>query len=303
MLLQYFHDTPLAGHLGAQKSFYKVAANFWWLKMRDDIFQYVRKCHLCQRAKQAQNTCVGLNNAEPPARPMDKVFIDFVGPLTRTKRGNSAILAILDGFSKFVVFYPVRKISAQVVVDYLKRNYFPAFGTQNNIVSDNAKVFRSKQFRHLCFRWGVNHITTTPYYLQASLVERANRNLKAALKIFHNVPQNVWDEDLPWNSAAFNTAQHDSTNLTPDVLFLGREIKSPLEARWELPLKNEGNDTPLTQPVWTQAYRNLRLARNKVARRYNEKRTPHSFKAGDQVLYRKNVVSSKALNVSRKMQL
>jgi hypothetical protein len=52
-----------------------------------------------------------------------------------------------------------------------------------------------------------------------------------------------------------------------------------------------------------QAYRNLRLARNKVARRYNEKRTPHSFKVGDQVLYTENVVSSKALNVSGKKQL
>jgi hypothetical protein len=40
-----------------------------------------------------------------------------------------------------------------------------------------------------------------------------------------------------------------------------------------------------------------------VARRYNEKRTPHSFNVGDQVLYRKNVVGSKALNVSGKMQL
>jgi glutamine cyclotransferase len=45
------------------------------------------------------------------------------------------------------------------------------------------------------------------------------------------------------------------------------------------------------------------MARDKVARRYNEKWTPHSFKVGDKVLYRKNVVSSKALNVSGKMQL
>jgi hypothetical protein len=134
-------------------------------------------------------------------------------------------------------------------------------------------------------------------------VKRANRNLKSALKIFHHEPQNVWDEDLPWISAAFNTAKHESTNTTPDVLFLGREIKIPLEARWELPLKYEGVDAPSSQSLWAQAYRNLKLARNKVARRYDEKRTPHSFKVGDQVLYRKNVVSSKALNVSGKMQL
>jgi hypothetical protein len=70
-----------------------------------------------------------------------------------------------------------------------------------------------------------------------------------------------------------------------------------------LPLKHEGVDAPSSQALWAQAYRNLKLALNKVARRYNENRAPHSFKVGDQVLCRKNVVGSKALNVSGKMQI
>jgi hypothetical protein len=38
-----------------------------------------------------------------------------VGPLTRTKRGNIAILVIFDTFSKFVWFRAVRNINAQEV--------------------------------------------------------------------------------------------------------------------------------------------------------------------------------------------
>ena len=30
MLLSYFHDSPLVGHLGTHKTFHKVATNFWW---------------------------------------------------------------------------------------------------------------------------------------------------------------------------------------------------------------------------------------------------------------------------------
>jgi len=104
MLLKYFHDSALAGHLSAFKTFHKIANNFWWQKMRNEIFLYVRKCNLRQRAKPAQNTQLGLHAAQPPSQPMEKVFMDFVGPLTRTKRGHSVILVILDGFSKFVVF-------------------------------------------------------------------------------------------------------------------------------------------------------------------------------------------------------
>jgi hypothetical protein len=59
---------------------------------------------------------------------MEKLFIDFMGPLTRTKQGNIAILVVVDAFSKFVQFYPVRKITYQVVSDNLERGFFPAFG-------------------------------------------------------------------------------------------------------------------------------------------------------------------------------
>jgi len=196
MLLSYFHYSPLAGHLGAHKTFHKVAANFWWPKMRDEVFQHVRKCNLCQRAKPAQNARVGWHTSQPSTRPMEKLFLDFVGPLTRTRRGNSDFLVALDGFSKFVNFYPVRRITSQVVVDCLEMNYFPAYGTPNTVVTEYATVFQSKQVKDLCFRWGVSHITTTPYYPQGSLAERVNRNLKSALKIFHHQSQNTWDENL-----------------------------------------------------------------------------------------------------------
>jgi hypothetical protein len=42
------------------------------------------------------------------------VFIDFMGPLVHTKRGNQAILLVMDSFSKLMAFYPVRNMSAVV---------------------------------------------------------------------------------------------------------------------------------------------------------------------------------------------
>jgi len=119
-------------------------------------------------------------------------------------------------------------MASSVVIDCLEKGYFPAYGTRTSIVTDTARVFRSKEFKDLCFRWGVDHIYTTPYYPQASLAERVNRNLKSALKIFHHNSENIWDEDLPHLAFAFNTALHESTQSTSDLLFLGRKIRSPL---------------------------------------------------------------------------
>jgi hypothetical protein len=80
--------------------------------MRTEVFDYVRKCELCQRAKPAQNVRVGLHSADPCVEPMEKLFLDFVGSLVRSKRGNIDILVVVDAFSKFVSFSPVRRITA-----------------------------------------------------------------------------------------------------------------------------------------------------------------------------------------------
>jgi hypothetical protein len=139
---------------------------------------------------------------------------------------------------------------SQVVCDCLERVFFPAYGTPASVVTDNAKAFRSKQMKDLCFRWGISHITTTPYYPQGSLAERVNRNLKSALKIFHHESQVTWDGDLPWLSLAFNTAVHESTQCTLDRLFLGRELKSPLEVRWDLTQVDEQSTGESAKLFW-----------------------------------------------------
>jgi hypothetical protein len=191
----------------------------------------------------------------------------------------------------------VRRMSAQVVLDCLERSFFPAYGTPTCVVTDNALVFRCRQFKDLCFRWGITHVTTTPYYPQASLAERVNRNLKSALKIFHQASQSAW------LGLAFNTAVHESTKCTPDKLFLGRELKCPLSVRWDLsPAGTDGTEEG-DHSFWTQAYENLKRARSKFARRHNASRRPHQYRVGDTVVFRVHTVSSKARNITAKLLL
>ena len=122
--------------------------------MRLEIFGYIRRCELCQRAKPAQKCRVGLHSASPVTVPMERLFIDFVGPMNRTKRGNVGILVVVDSFSKFVSFCPVRRMTSAVVTDYLDRYYFPTFGVPKCMVSENARIFCCRQFKELCFKWG-----------------------------------------------------------------------------------------------------------------------------------------------------
>ena len=87
------------------------------------------------------------------------------------------------------------------------------------------------------------------------------RNLKAALKIFHNQSQRMWDLAF-----ALNSACHESTKMRQSKLFLGRELNTPLENEWDLTEVLVSSEEERTK-FWTSAIRNLNMARSPVAKR------------------------------------
>jgi hypothetical protein len=80
---------------------------------------------------------------------MERIYIDFVGPTVRSRRGNVVILVLLGGFSKFVAMYPVRKIIAAAVISRLVGRYCSSYGVPSCIVSDNAALLNSRCFNNI----------------------------------------------------------------------------------------------------------------------------------------------------------
>ena len=57
------------------------------------------------------------------------------------------------------------------------------------------------------------------------------------------------------------------------------------------------------QALWPHACENLKAARRRVARQFNERRSPHQFNVGDTVMFKRNLLSSKAQNITAKLSL
>ena len=49
-ILSMAHETPLAGHLGVNKTYNKMAKHFHWPRMKGDVVKFCRSCHTCQVA-------------------------------------------------------------------------------------------------------------------------------------------------------------------------------------------------------------------------------------------------------------
>lgn len=104
---------------------------------------------------------------------------------------------------------------------------------------------------------------------------------------------------MPWLSTAFNAVIHESNESTPDKLFLGRELQSPLLAKWDLTPESGVKN----QSFRADAYACLKRARDRVSARYNVGRSPDPYKFGDTVVFRMRLASSKPNTVSAKLLL
>lgn len=151
-LLTEFHATPTGGHAGIAKTTARLSENFAWPGLRDDVAQYVSHCADCQVTKYEAKRLAGLLCPLPvPFRPWEDLSLDFITGLPNY-RGNSAILVVVDRFSKGIhlgmlpTSHTVFSVASLFVDIVMKIHEFP-----RSLISDRDPLFVS-QFWQALFR-------------------------------------------------------------------------------------------------------------------------------------------------------
>jgi len=102
------HDSKIAGHFGTYKTIGRVRVNFYWLKMDENITEYVPSCDVCLRNKVIRHKKFGLlEPLEIPMTPWMVICTDFIVGLPKSN-GYTKIWVIVDRFSKMAHFILVR---------------------------------------------------------------------------------------------------------------------------------------------------------------------------------------------------
>ena len=105
-ILSLAHDTPLSGHLGINKTLQKVTTHFYW----PGIAEFCKTCHTCQMVGKP-NQVIPKELLKPiPAfeEPFDRLMIDCVGQLPKTKSGNEYLLTIMCVSTRFPEAIPLQ---------------------------------------------------------------------------------------------------------------------------------------------------------------------------------------------------
>ena len=123
---------------------------------------------------------------------MERVHLDFLGPLPESTSGNSNILVMVDQFTKWVECVPLPSQTAEVTARAAVNEFFARFGFPFNIFTDQGRNVESRLFKTICDILQIHKSRTTPYRPSANgQVERFNRTLMDAVRCFVDKTQKI----------------------------------------------------------------------------------------------------------------
>ena len=230
-IIRYFHEGPLSAHDSFQRTYAKIAQQYFWLFMKRDISLYIAACDVCIKFRRLAREPRGSLHPIHVGFRNEIVALDCVGggnSLPTTARGNRYFLTMIDLFTKYCVVIPMIDHSAGSVVDAFHSHWVLVFGSPYRVHTDQGLEFEG-EFATFCEVWRIARSRTTAYHPQGNgACERVNQTIKHNLrKLINECDLGSWDRMLPLAAFAYNTVVHNSTGFSPFFLTFGADPRVP----------------------------------------------------------------------------
>ncbi|XP_062589436.1 uncharacterized protein LOC134251086 [Saccostrea cucullata] len=261
-IMHLYHDIPSSDHQGIQRTKERLKQQFYWWRMTKDIKLYVTTCDVCARNKRGSLPNRSELKSYQAGSPMERVHLDFLGPLPRTDSGNEYILMMVDNFTKWVECIPLPSQTAEVTARSAINDFFSRFGYPYEIFTDQGRNFESE--------------------------------------LFYGQPKS-WDKYLGPLAGALRSAVNRHTGYTPNRLMLGREVYIPATLMFAPPPSTSfqnGEEGEVdryvrdleenVQSAQDIARGKLIVAQKAMKRSHDIKVRTSKFKVGDLVYWRRN---------------
>jgi len=235
-VLHLAHTIPIAGHLGKKKTVKRISKRFYWPTLYRDVADFCRSCEVCQKATHRRVPRAPMIPLPVVEEPFQRIAMDIVGPLPRSRSGNRYVLVVCDYATRYPEAVALRNTDAESVAEELVK-LFARVGIPMEILTDQGTNFTSQLLAEVYKLLHVKGLRTSPYHPQTDgLVERFNQTLKEMLRKTASEEGKDWDKLLPYVLFAYREVPQESTGFSPFELVYGREVRGPLDVlkeTWE----------------------------------------------------------------------
>ncbi|GJV38840.1 RNA-directed DNA polymerase, eukaryota [Tanacetum coccineum] len=266
MIMDEAHAMRYSIHPGADKMYYDLRDMYWWPGMKKDIATYVSKCLTCSKVKAEHQRSSGLlQQPEIPEWKWDKITIDFITKLPRSRSGYDTIWVIVDRLTKSAHFLATRE---DYSMDKLSRLYI------DEIVARHGKAL------------GTRLDMSTAYHPQTDgqsehIIQTLEDMLRACVIDFGG----SWDTHLPLAEFSYNNSYHSSIRCASFEALYGRKCRSPI--LWSEVRENQLIGLKMVQETTDKVViikERLKAARDRQNIYVDNRRKLLEFEEGDQVL-------------------
>ncbi|XP_030621125.1 uncharacterized protein K02A2.6-like [Chanos chanos] len=256
-VLENLHE----GHLGTVKMKSLARSYVWWPGIDKQIEDLTKGCSGCHRVQNAPPQAP-LHPWEWPSAPWQRVHIDFAGPFM-----NSMFLIVVDAHSKWPEVIPMKSTTSEKTIAAL-RSIFSRNGVPELIVSDNGSQYTSEEFSLFMKKNGIKHFKSAPHHPATNgLAERFVQTFKKSIKAMEKEDislQHKVDNFL----FAYRNSVHATTNQTPAMLFMNRNLRSRIDLL-KPDLRREVHNKQFSY-VPIKAARHFEIGQEVLARDYRE---------------------------------
>ena len=283
-VLQSFHDHPVSGHYGINKTLAVIRREYTWPNIRDFVANYVLSCTTCARSKPRRHKPYGLLRQLPiPLRPWESISMDFIEQLPDSG-GFTAILVVVDRFSKQSIFIPTHDtINSAQLAELFIIHVFSKHGVPSHVTSDRGSEFVSRFFRSLGKALNMKLHFTSGYHPEGDgQTERVNQTLEQYLRVYCNYQHDNWHSLLPIAEFCYNNTPSSTTGVSPFFANKGYNPAITIHSEYELTsLKAQDFVTDL-QELHDQLRITIRESQDRIQQFADKNRIPPpEFKIGD----------------------
>ena len=293
-ILEFLHDR--FGHQGENRTYALVQEKYYWVGMKSDVSEYVKKCDRCCRAKSPCRKFITPMQSVEASRPLEVLAIDYT-VLDKASNGIEDVLVMTDIYTKFAVAVPTKNQTAKTTAKALIREWFQRYGVPCKIHSDQGRNFESNLIKQICSMYRIKKDRTCPYVPRGNgQCEKFNRTLHGLLRTLESKQKKKWPEYIAEVTNFYNCTPHKSHGYSPYYLMFGRDPRLPISNVLQIEEKHPDMDIDeyVEDHCMTleKAYKISRIRRDKdrsVRKSYYDKKARNlDLRVGQRVYVRKH---------------